>query len=325
LGYELSQYYNGAKTVENIINRMKLGLAFNMFFPGPRMLWQFEELGYDISINYNGRTGRKPTKWSYFDDDKRRELYTLIQKIFKVRNNYDIYNVSPDYGNIGLGAGNITTPRRMSFDDGNGHYVITIGNLDPNASHSVVPGYAVTGMWYKYNGAIDTDGTSFTVNSTGDSYNLEASEVFVLANFEIDEYLEVINTNNDGYGSLREAISSASSGDTILFDYVVWNDSIQLLTPITLDKNLFFLENNSNVSIDGSTSSKVFQVTAGNQISIKGMNIICCSYTDGRCIDNEGNLILENVMIYDGFIGTGSSINNKTGATFEIKGQVKIK
>lgn len=324
LGYELSQYFNGDKTTENLIDRMKLGLAFNMFFPGPRMLWQFEELGYDFSIDYNGRTGKKPVKWEYFDDEKRRELYTLIQKIFKVRNNYNIYNSIPDYGNIGLGSGNITTPRRMSFDDGNGHYVIVIGNLDPDASHTLEPGYAVTGTWYKYNGAIDTDGSAFTVNATNDSYNLAASEVFILTNFEIDNCLEVINVKNSEYGSLREAISCASTSDTLIFDYVVWGDSIQLSTPITLDKNLFFLENNSNINIDGSASSKVFQVTSGSQIYIKGMNIICGSDTDGRCIENNGELKLENVIIRDGAVGSGSSINNKAGATLEIKGQVKI-
>ena len=26
-------------------------MAFNLLMPGPRMLWQFEELGYDYSIN----------------------------------------------------------------------------------------------------------------------------------------------------------------------------------------------------------------------------------------------------------------------------------
>ncbi len=325
LGYELSQYFNGAKTVENIINRMKLGLAFNMFFPGPRMLWEFEELGYDISIEYNGRTGKKPTKWEYFDDNKRRELYTLLQKIFKVRNNYSIYNTTPDYGNIGLGAGNITNPRRMSFDDGNGHYVIVIGNLDPNASHAVVPSYAVTGTWYKYNGAIDTDGSPFTVNTTNDSYNLNASEVFILTNFEIDKCLEVVNTKDDGYGSLREAVSCASSGDTIKFDYVIWRDTIQLLTPITLDKNLFFIENNSNISIDGINSLKVFQVTSGSQIYLKGMNIICGTDTDGRCIENEGNLKLENIIFHDSQKGTGSSIKNTNGAILQILGDTRLK
>jgi len=324
LGYELSQWFNGDKTTENIINRMKLGLAFNMLFPGQRMIWEFEELGYDISIEYNGRTGKKPPKWEYFDDLKRRELYTLLQKIYKIRNNYDIYATTPDYGNIDLGAGHITEPRRMSFDDGAGHYVIVVGNLDPNAPHSIVPGYQVTGTWYKYNGDIAVDGTQFAVNSTGDSYNLNASEVFVLTNFKVDKCREVVNTKDSGYGSLREAVSCASPGDTISFDYVVWDDSIDILTPIVLDKNLYFLETNSNISLDASAATKAIQITSGNQIYIKGMNIICGTDTGGRCIENNGNLKLQNVIIHDSQLGTGSSILNNQGATLEIKDKVKI-
>lgn len=325
LGYELSQYFNGDKTTENIIDRMKLGLAFNLFFPGPRMLWQFEELGYDVSINFNGRTGEKPTKWEYFQDDKRRELYTLIQKIFKVRNNYDIYSTTPDYGNIGLGWGNITTPRKMSFDDGSGHHVIIIGNLDPNTSHSVTPGYDVTGTWYKYNGDIDTDGSSFQVNSTGDSYNLGPSEVLILTNFEIDQCLEVVNTKNSGYGSLREAVACASVGETIVFDYLVWDKSIQLDSPITLDKDLFLMESDSNISIDASSSTKAFQVTAGNDVTFKGLNIICGSDTNGRCIENSGDLILEDMIFNDGSLDSGSALKNNSGATIEIRSEVEIK
>lgn len=325
LGYELSQYFNGPKTTENLIDRMKLGLAFNLFFPGPRMLWQFEELGYDVSINFNGRTGEKPVKWEYYEDAKRRELYTLIQKIFKVRNNYDIYNSAPDYGNIGLGVGNITTPRRMAFDDGNGHHIIIVGNLDPETSHTVTPGYTVTGTWYRYNGEKGTDGSGYTVNSTGDTYSLAPSEVFILTNFEIDKCLEVVNTFDAGYGSLREAVGCATSGETILFDYQLWGDSIELSSPIVLDKNLYILEDVSDISIDASMATKAFSVSSGSAVQLKGINIISGTDTDGRCIENEGNLILENVILYDDVVGSGSTISNTFNATLEIRGEVEIK
>lgn len=36
--------------------------AFALLSPGPRMIWQFGEQGYDYSIDYNGRTGRKPAR-----------------------------------------------------------------------------------------------------------------------------------------------------------------------------------------------------------------------------------------------------------------------
>ena len=45
------------------------------------MIWQFGELGYDISINENGRVGRKPIKWEYEDDVNRKQIYTYLGNI----------------------------------------------------------------------------------------------------------------------------------------------------------------------------------------------------------------------------------------------------
>lgn len=200
LAYELMENGNGIANetnpqlkVEKMIDRLKIGAAFNLLFPGPRMVWQFGELGYDVSINFNGRTGEKPVLWEYYDDPARRELYTLMSILFHIRNNYNgMAAQNPDCGsgnfntNICLGAGNVTTPKYMRLTDGAGNYVIVIANTDPHAAQSINPGYQQTGTWYKYNGDTNVDGTSFNVNSTGDSYGLAPSETMVLTNFEIN-------------------------------------------------------------------------------------------------------------------------------------------
>ena len=192
LAYELMQFGNGISTEANAtiklsktIDRLKIGWSFNLFLPGPRMIWQFGELGYDYSINFNGRTGEKPVRWDYYDDLKRRELYRIISKILYIRNNYDMYATTPDYDNIGWGANAITTPRRMALSDGNGNYVIVIANLDPNAAHTVTPAFQTTGTWYRHNGDPAIDGTSLTVGSATQTYNLGPSESLVLTNFEL--------------------------------------------------------------------------------------------------------------------------------------------
>lgn len=324
LSYELSQYFNGPKTTENIVNRMKLGLAFNMLFPGPRMLWEFEELAYDISIDFNGRTGEKPPKWEYYNNDKRKELYTLIQKLFKLRNKYPMYNATPDYGNIGTESGSIDIPRRMSLSDDNGHYAIVIGNLDPNNSHSVTPGYQVTGEWYKYNGDFNIDGTVVNVSTTSDTYSLNPSEVFLLTNFKIDDCTHVVNAKNNGYGSLREAIDCASSGDIIVFDYLVWNDTLSLTSPISIDKNITIIANGKNISIDGNNSTQLFIISNGNQLKLDGITLFCGNSVNGRCIENNGSLILENVTLKDENLGSGSSILNQMGGNVEVLQSVEI-
>ncbi|MDV7401547.1 hypothetical protein RZS08_59565, partial [Arthrospira platensis SPKY1] len=56
------------------LERMKaMGTTF--LIPGPKMLWQFGELGYDFPIDFNGRTGNKPVRWDYYRDPERLKLY----------------------------------------------------------------------------------------------------------------------------------------------------------------------------------------------------------------------------------------------------------
>ena len=67
------------------LKRLELNVLFFLTIPGPKMIWQFGELGYDISINENGRTGEKPIKWEYFSDSYRHRLYLFYKLINTLR------------------------------------------------------------------------------------------------------------------------------------------------------------------------------------------------------------------------------------------------
>lgn len=331
LGYELMQYYNGTKNTSNMIDRLKIAYGFNMLFPGPRMLWEFGELGYDVSINFNGRTGEKPVHWDYYGDVKRKELHTLISKLLKIRNEQNIYGTSPDYGNIGLGAGNITVPRVMRLSSGIGtsaKHVIVIANLDPVASHALSPLYDVTGTWYKYNGAATVDGTTITVNNTSDSYSLAPSEMMVLTNFPIDSCTDVRNNADNGMFSLRNAISCAPDGGIVNIEYPVYGQTIQLSTPIAIDKNLTINGFQSqNVIVSGAgQSAGVFTILAGKTVTFNGMNITCSQGNiEGRCMLNQGFLTLDNMSFGDINGGTsGNSVKNLSSGTITIKNRVVL-
>jgi len=65
----------------------------------------------------------------------------------------------------------------------------------------------------------------------------------------------VTTTADDGIGSLRYSVAAACSGDTITFDHSTGmvDDTIKLLSSITIDKNLTFLGIDSSLTIiDGS-------------------------------------------------------------------------
>ena len=72
----------------NIDARMKqleTSAAFFFTVPGPKMIWQFGELGYDISIDENGRTGKKPVKWDYQGITSRNQLNKTYSSLINLR------------------------------------------------------------------------------------------------------------------------------------------------------------------------------------------------------------------------------------------------
>jgi 1,4-alpha-glucan branching enzyme len=302
LGYELMQFYNGARTTATMIDRLKIGYGFNLFMPGPRMLWQFGELGYDYSIEFNGRTGEKPVRWDYYEEAKRKELYRLISRIFKARTKVNLYSTSPDYGNIGAGAGNITIPRVMRLSSSTNQHAIIVANLDPAAAHDVIPNFDITGDWYRYNGTLDE--SLYAVNSTNQNgtYLLNPSEMIVFTSFKIDDCTDVRTTADSGENSLRDAIDCAPNNGKVTIEYPLYNDSITLAAPILIDKNLTISGFASqNILVKGTTLTEpVLSIGAGVTVNIEGLKLTCSTgNVNGRCLVNAGTVRLGNVTLID--------------------------
>lgn len=161
LGYELrtggqqSGGYN-IRTVKTMLDRIKLGAAFFYTLPGPKMLWQFQELGYDKSINTctNGsvnsscRLDNKPLPWGttglgYYEDADRQRLYKAMSALFKLINtNREVFTT----GNVLWQPSGDT--RRInishSFMD-----VAILGNFS-TSSRSASANFSKTGTWYDY-------------------------------------------------------------------------------------------------------------------------------------------------------------------------------
>lgn len=185
IGFQVKNYgANNDGSMQYFSNRLKLVAAFNLFLPGPRMVWQFGELGYDISIDQNGRTGNKPSAWelSYDTENERQEIYNLYSLVFKFRNRYQLYD-NFDFRNNGTAN---DWQRTLSLYDNSGVQVISLGNFDTASAHTVFPGYFTTGTWYKYNGDPAIDGTPFMVESKEENYVLYPNDpVYILSNADI--------------------------------------------------------------------------------------------------------------------------------------------
>ena len=68
------------------MRRAGASAAFFLTVPGPKMIWQFGEIGYDYSIDYNDRTGEKPVVTDqYMAVPQRKALYDTYAALLKFR------------------------------------------------------------------------------------------------------------------------------------------------------------------------------------------------------------------------------------------------
>ncbi len=122
--------------------RMELAGAFFFTIPGPKMIWQFGELGYDFSIDYNGRVGNKPIRWDYFDVGRRKRLYQVWSALIQLRTSEPAF-ITTDYK---LNLAYATKRIELNHDDMD---VRIIGNFGV-VEQSMDPNFSTTGTWYEF-------------------------------------------------------------------------------------------------------------------------------------------------------------------------------
>lgn len=158
------------------LRRAGLASVFLFSIPGPKMIWQFGELGYDISIDFNGRTGRKPVKWDYLDDTVRyNNVYKIYRAMLGLRKAYPVFAG----GDISMSVGGAI--KRINLSDAN-MKVVVLGNFDV-ASGSISNNFPETGTWYEF-----FTGQTLNVTSTGQSVTLQPGEYRLYTNVYITPF-----------------------------------------------------------------------------------------------------------------------------------------
>jgi|WetSurSiteA1Bulk_404760.scaffolds.fasta_scaffold00132_8 glycosidase len=153
------------KDEHTALQRMQLAGAFFLTIPGPKMIWQFGELGYDISIDYNGRVGEKPVKWEYLEDPEREMVYLTWAKILDLRKKYPVFNTD-DYT---LTVGNNVAGKKIVLRHAEEDAVI-MGNFGLSTL-DVQAGFTRTGKWYEV-----FSGDSLNVTDVNVTITLNAGE-----------------------------------------------------------------------------------------------------------------------------------------------------
>lgn len=157
IGSELLSYGNrdGDYNLKDVSTAMRrIEMLNNLFYtvPGPKMLWQFGELGYDLPINLcpNGmyssscRTAVKPTRWEYLKEPARRRLYDRTRALLHLRKAFPS-TFSTENAQINTGSGQIRT---IALNDPSlsVSVVANTGVRETSVSHT----FAKAGRWYEY-------------------------------------------------------------------------------------------------------------------------------------------------------------------------------
>lgn len=75
-------------TLATGLERDEAGAVMMFSVPGPNLVWEFGERGYDISINdasTGGRLGDKPPHWEYMSDPNRHHLYQVYSRMIRMK------------------------------------------------------------------------------------------------------------------------------------------------------------------------------------------------------------------------------------------------
>jgi glycosidase len=164
--------YN-TRTLSTALDRAKLAAAFFLPIPGPKMIWQFGELGYDVSIEQNGRNGRKPIRWEYQQQPERQKLYQVYAELIKLKLTEPAFSTA-DY-ELSL---NGLVKRIALFHPEMDVYLV--GNFDVK-KQLVASGFPKTGIWYDYFSGKETN-----ITDTAEAMELQPGEFHLYTTKRLD-------------------------------------------------------------------------------------------------------------------------------------------
>lgn len=188
LMYKNIQYgaVNGNYSVKNVatgLERQKAIGAVLFTIPGPKMFWQFGELGYDFGINrcgdnsYNNncRTDPKPvpSEINYTTDAARTAVRDVWSKIINLRLSNPVFHTTT----FTVASGTLT-PRidiwNDNLTDNDLKRVVVLANFNTSVQ-TVNTAFPITGDWYNL-----MDNT--TVNSSATTVTLQPGEFRIFGN-----------------------------------------------------------------------------------------------------------------------------------------------
>jgi 1,4-alpha-glucan branching enzyme len=188
------------------LQRMELASAFFFTTPGPKMIWQFGELGYDYSINTcedgtvnnDCRLSPKPIRWDYKNDPRRAQLFNVYSSLIKLRFHpwyREAFMSNKVEQNLGGGF------KWLKIDTDTSDLVV-VGNFDVYAATGTVT-FPSGGTWFDY-----LQNTTYTATGASQSITLQPGEYHVYVNR---------NVNNIATTPVRDVINNGPTLEAAVY------------------------------------------------------------------------------------------------------------
>lgn len=175
------------KELNTALKRSEQAAAFLFAMPGPKMFWQFAELGYDFSINYcengsisdNCRTNPKPVRWDYQSHSGRKRLFEVYAGLIKLRK-HGSYAQAFMQGNVQAQLTGALKWIKLSTDTSS---LVVVGNFDV-VEGNINVSFPQAGTWYEY-----FSGTTFNASGSQQTISLQPGEYKLFLNRNITNVL----------------------------------------------------------------------------------------------------------------------------------------
>jgi glycosidase len=163
-GYSIKNLTTGLK-------RQEMAAAFLFASPGPKMIWEFGEVGYDVSIDAGGRTGEKPPHWEYQGNPDRQALYNVFAKMIRLKTKNAVFATTNFQYNLSDNVKYIS----LTGADAN---VVVVGNFYVGTQNANIT-FPSSGTWYDcFTGqTITLAGTGYSASLAPGEYHVYSSKV----------------------------------------------------------------------------------------------------------------------------------------------------
>jgi 1,4-alpha-glucan branching enzyme len=174
------------------IKRVPLNIAFNTLLPGPKMIWEFGEMGYDYSINSNGgRTNPKSPAWSWLSLANRKAAYDACSKIMTLRKMYPTAFTGGSF-TLNVGVNDWNAGRRIGLTHADLN-MVALGNFNAGATITATPNFPKTGIWYEL-----LSGNQLNVTNTAMTVSMQPGDLLIYTdkNVNLSSGVPVLNNSN---------------------------------------------------------------------------------------------------------------------------------